>query len=132
MLPNRRGLRNELGSGLADLRHRLLLRLEGVSLMTRSRGKPDKNAATLVALWRACGGEWYYMPPDMGFDGIAVFYGTAIVEIKDGALPPSERKLTANEQTQRAKIEARGVTYHLWQCDDDVLRMLDEMRNQAT
>lgn len=93
--------------------------------MTRGRGKPDANAAALVKLWREGGGKWDYMPPGTGFDGLAAFQGQLhIVEIKDGSLPPSERRLTDNEQMQRAAFEWRNVPYVIWTCEQNVLDML--------
>lgn len=96
----------------------------------RATGKPDANTADLVELWRNNGGEAWYMAPGTGYDLIVAFPGgnLAVVEVKDGRKPPSERRLTKNEQAQREKFEARGVPYIVWECDADVLQMVARLR----
>jgi len=93
-------------------------------------GKPDANAAELVALWRRLGGEAWYMPPDTGFDLLVVAPGgqLAVVEVKDGTLPPSKRRLTPNEKAQRAKLTARGALYVIWQSPADVQALHERLQ----
>lgn len=96
----------------------------------RATGKPDANAADLVELWRNNGGEAWYMAPGTGYDLTVALAGVFLpVEVKDGSKPPSERKLTKNEQTQREKCQARGVPYIVWECDADVLQMVARLRS---
>ena len=92
--------------------------------MTRDR--QDANKKQLVDFWRRAGGLFYTQPRENGFDGVAVYRGHVyIVEIKDGSKPKSAQALTENEQEQRAKIEARGVEYHIWRSLDDVVALLE-------
>ena len=49
---------------------------------------------------------------------------TYTVEIKDGNLPKSARKLTSGEQEFKAKIESVGVTYHVVTSVDEALALL--------
>ena len=86
----------------------------------------DANEARLVALWTDAGGIWYPQKRETGFDGIAIFRGrTWLVEIKDGAKPPSAQALTDNEKLQRDRIKAHGVKYHIWRSVDDVVAALE-------
>ena len=89
------------------------------------RNRPDANKARLVALWRRAGGEWWDMPREAGFDGVACWRGRVLlVEIKDGSKPPSEQKLTENEQINKGKIEDQGVPYTIWRSEADVIAEL--------
>lgn len=92
-----------------------------------TRDKPDANKKQLVAFWRKAGGLFYTQPRENGFDGVAVYRGRIyIIEIKDGSKSPSAQKLTENEEKQKAEIEMRGVTYHVWRSLDDVVALLEE------
>jgi hypothetical protein len=48
-----------------------------------------------------------------------------MVEIKDGKLPPSARKLTEGEQEFKAKIESVGCKYWVIESVEDAISMLE-------
>lgn len=63
-----------------------------------------------------------------GFDMLVVFAGKLFaVEVKDGAKPPSKRKLTDNEQARREMLERLGAKYTVIETFEDVVKL----RNQA-
>jgi hypothetical protein len=65
------------------------------------------------------------LAPNLGFDRLYIHQGRMlIVEVKNGALPPSGRKLTDNETKTRAAIVAAGGEYHVVESADDLLRLL--------
>jgi len=47
-----------------------------------------------------------------------------MVEIKDGSLPPSARKLTSGEVAFKEKVEAVGCVYYVIHSVDEALAML--------
>ena len=47
-----------------------------------------------------------------------------MVEIKDGSLPPSARKLTSGELAFKEKVEAVGCVYYVIHSVDEALEML--------
>lgn len=74
----------------------------------------DANQVEVVKALRQVGAEWIPCSEatDCGFDGITLWRGRSLIcEIKDGNKPPSQRKLTDNEEKTKAKCEARGVPY---------------------
>lgn len=76
--------------------------------------KVDANQAEIVKALRQIGAEWIHTSEaaDCGFDGIVLWRGRSLIaECKDGNKPPSQRKLTDNEQKTKQKCEARGVPY---------------------
>jgi hypothetical protein len=48
-----------------------------------------------------------------------------MVEIKDGELPPSARKLTGGELEFKRKAESAGCTYHVITSIDEALEMIN-------
>lgn len=63
-----------------------------------------------------------------GFDMLVIFSGKLFaVEVKDGAKPPSKRKLTDNEQARREMLERLGASYTVVETFEDVVKL----RNQA-
>ena len=51
---------------------------------------------------------------------------TYTVEIKDGNLPPSARKLTKGEQQFKEKVESVGVKYHVITSVDEAILMIEQ------
>ena len=49
-----------------------------------------------------------------------------IVEIKDGLLPPSARKLTEGELKCKEKFESVGVKYHVIKSIDEAIDMINQ------
>jgi hypothetical protein len=67
----------------------------------RRAAKVDNNQACIVAAFRGMGASVRHTHMiGEGFPDIAVGYAnkTVLVEIKDGSLPPSKRKLTPDEK----------------------------------
>jgi hypothetical protein len=90
-----------------------------------TRSKRDGNEAPILQALHALGVWSRQLPRDAGFDLLLCWRGAAwIVEIKDGARPPSERRLTPAEQRTRAELEAIGVTYHVCTSLAEVLAVL--------
>ena len=59
------------------------------------------------------------------FDCLVIFQGnTFIMEIKDGAKPPSARKLTEGEIECKNLIESRGGKYHVIKSVDEALELI--------
>ena len=76
--------------------------------------KKDANHAGVSAIMTACGALVIdcTAAPRLGFDAIAIHHGKiAFIEVKDGTLPASKRKLTTNEMTQRMRITTHGGEY---------------------
>tara|TARA_R110000782_G_scaffold10953_1_gene33805 strand:+ start:53 stop:340 length:288 start_codon:yes stop_codon:yes gene_type:complete len=64
----------------------------------------EKIGASVIDLWQV----------KNAFDVLALYRGKAfIIEIKDGAKPPSARKLTEGEIKCKNKVERAGVDYHI-------------------
>jgi hypothetical protein len=91
--------------------------------MTRS--KRDANETQILATLRDLGVWYRQMSREDGFDFLLGWRGQVwIVEIKNGALPPSARKLTPNEQRTAAELQAVGIEYHVCNSLDEVLALL--------
>lgn len=91
--------------------------------MTRS--KRDTNETAILATLRDLGVWYREMARETGFDLLLCWRGrTWFVEIKNGALPPSARKLTPNEQRTAAELQAVGIEYHVCNSQDEVLALL--------
>ena len=59
-------------------------------------------------------------------DILVMFRGrTYHVELKDGLLPPSARKLTEGEKGFKAKLESVGCKYWIITSVDEAIAMLD-------
>ena len=93
--------------------------------------RTDANQADIVKKIRALGGEWVDCTdaPKAGFDGVTLWRGRSLItEIKDGSKPPSERRLTKNEEKTKAKCELRGVPYLILLSVDHAIETLREFR----
>lgn len=91
----------------------------------------DQNQADIVKAIRALGAEWVYTSEDprSGCDGIILWRGRAIVcELKNGALPPSRRKLTKNELETKAKCEKTGAPYLILHSPEDAMHVVAAIR----
>jgi hypothetical protein len=63
------------------------------------------------------------------FDILVAYRGQLyVVEIKDGKLPPSARKLTSGELKCKAMFEAVGVTYHVIKSVEQAINLINEKR----
>lgn len=92
--------------------------------MTRGR-RIDGNQRQLDDLARKLGAAVLHASsaPELGFDRVYIRDTAYIVEVKDGSLPPSERRLTEGEMKCKAKVESAGGKYWVIESDDDLLRM---------
>jgi hypothetical protein len=91
--------------------------------MTRS--KRDANETQILATLRDLGVFYREMAREAGFDLLLCWRGQVwIMEIKNGALPPSACKLTPNEQRTAAELQAVGIEYHVCNSLDEVLALL--------
>lgn len=94
----------------------------------RRAARKDDNHNEIVATFRALGCGWadtYQLGG--GFpDGVAeINTQTVLVEIKDGAKPPSARKLTPDEAKFHASWRGRMVVI---ESVDDVIRLVNGIR----
>lgn len=88
----------------------------------------DRNHAETVKVFRAmgcdvtdCSGLGMGMPDLFVARGIRY----AWVEVKDGAQPPSKRKLTPLEEAWRARFEKAGIHWHLVECPEDAQQLVN-------
>ena len=59
------------------------------------------------------------------FDILVIYRGKVyIVEIKDGLLPPSARKLTEGELKCKEKVEAAGGKYHVINSIEEAIKLV--------
>ena len=89
--------------------------------------KIDANQPKIVKVWRDIGAVWIptSRDPTIGFDGIVIFRSRIyLVEIKNGELTLSARRLTDTERKRKAQVEASGVHYWIIEDADDALEML--------
>jgi hypothetical protein len=78
------------------------------------RKKKDANQKDLEQAVKELGGAIVDTTgdPDIGFDMLVVFRGVVyIVEVKDGAKPPSARQLTEGEIKRKRQVEQAGGRY---------------------
>jgi len=81
----------------------------------RYASKADKNQSEIVAALRKSGAVVLLTHQLKNCCDCIVYHSgnTYTVEIKDGSLSPSARKLTKGEQQFKEKIESVGVKYHV-------------------
>ena len=88
----------------------------------------DRNHAETVRVFRAMGCEVVDTSRlGMGIPDLYVSRGIryAWVEVKDGAKPPSARRLTAAEEAWRARFERGGHHWHLVECPEDAAALVN-------
>lgn len=93
--------------------------------------RTDDNQNEIVKTLRQIGAEWIdtSADPRAGCDGIIAYHGrTIVVEIKNGSLPPSARKLTDNELKTKAKCERAGAPYVVLLSAEHAVEVLSEFR----
>lgn len=89
--------------------------------------KADGNQAALRSMWRAIGGSWLTISPEHGGepDALVGWRGRdALVEVKDGSKPPSERKLRPNQVEWHRTWQGRPVEVVL--CFDDLKELFED------
>jgi hypothetical protein len=95
----------------------------------RRRARIDSNHTEIVAEFRAYG--WFVRDThhvgDGFFDLIAIKHGRVLfVEVKDGAKPPSARKLTPDEVAVHADFMRAGAEVVIVETVADVQRLTRE------
>lgn len=89
--------------------------------------RQDANSTQLDEAARALGAFVLTMPPEVGFDRLVAFRGRLhAIEYKDGAKPPSRRKLTANEANVAAQMGTRGVPVRVVCSTGEIIAVLME------
>ena len=87
----------------------------------------DRNQPAIVEALRKCGCEFIHTSADprSGMDGVIITRDGRVLpcEVKNGALKPSARRLTPNEQRTKAACEQRGAPYLILESVDDALRV---------
>lgn len=90
----------------------------------RYNSKVDKNQAEIVKTFRSMGATVLHTHTLKNcFDILVGYKGiNYIVEVKDGSLPPSKRRLTEGEQ--KFKDTWRGGKYYIIESVEDAIEML--------
>lgn len=92
----------------------------------RHANRADHNQPEIVRAIKDMKGVWHQCQPPFPCDGILFVGVTAIfVEIKNGKLPPSGRKLTENEEAFRVLCETHSVPWELVESVDDVVKIIN-------
>lgn len=93
----------------------------------RTAAKVDKNQPEIVKALRKMGAivlQTHQLKN--AFDILVGFRGTLfMVEIKDGSLPPSGKKLSKGETQCKDNFESVGVKYWIIESVDDAVNMLN-------
>ena len=92
----------------------------------RRAAKVDRNQPEIVKALRKVGAVVKHTHQVKNLFDIIVFYkgGTYCVEIKDGELKPSAKKLTEGELKCKADMESVGCTYWVIESVEDALKMI--------
>ena len=96
----------------------------------RRAAKVDRNQPEIVKALRQVGAVVLITSQLKNcFDILVMFQGrTYHVELKDGLLPPSARKLTEGEKYFKAKLESVGCKYWVINSIDEALGMIQDTR----
>ena len=94
-------------------------------------GRTDANHSDIAAVMRSVGA--YVIDCSQvgaGFpDLIVMFRGRIyLVEVKDGAKPPSRRRLTPAQQVLHVEVERSGCKVHIVKNKDEALALLGARR----
>ncbi len=87
----------------------------------------DNNQRAVVQAIKRIGADWLETSADprCGCDGIVLYKGSAYVtEIKNGAMPPSKRKLTPNEEETQKRCAWKGVPYVIFTSPEQAIETL--------
>lgn len=92
----------------------------------RRAAKVDSNQPDIVKTLRRLGAVVLITSQlKNAFDILVGFRGKLyIVEIKDGSLPPSKRKLTPGELKCKEKFESVGIKYHVINSVNEAIEMI--------
>jgi len=92
----------------------------------RRAAKVDSNQKEIVAALRNSGAVVFHLHTVKNlFDLLVAHNGNVYcVEVKDGNLQPSKRKLTTGELECKRKLESVGVTYHVVNSVDEALELI--------
>ena len=92
----------------------------------RRNCRTDSNQQEIVAALRKRGAVCLITSQLKNCFDILVCHNSNVylVEIKDGNLPPSARKLTKGEQQFKEKVESVGVKYHVITSVDEAISMI--------
>lgn len=93
----------------------------------RLDAKTDANHAEIRAAFRAAGAvviDTFQLKN--AFDMLVAYRGTLYaVEVKNGSLPPSKRRLSEGEKACKAALESVGVPYHVVKSVEEAIELLD-------
>lgn len=94
----------------------------------RRAAKVDSNQPKIVEALRRFGAAVLITSQlKNAFDILVAHKGQLyVVEIKDGNLPPSARKLTSGELKCKAMFESVGVTYHVIKSVDEAIELINK------
>lgn len=94
----------------------------------RRAAKVDRNQSEIVKALRKCGAAVVITSQlKNAFDILVGFQGRLhVMEIKDGELPPSARKLSEGEQKCKTLLEGVNVPYNVVNSVEDALNILQE------
>ena len=90
--------------------------------------RKDRNQGEVVAVFRRCGCVVVPMSREAGFDllvGLSGGRGWVCVEVKDGELPPSARRLTEAEVEFRVLCKSKGLPYRVVETIEDALDVVE-------
>ena len=92
----------------------------------RRAAKVDSNQKEIVAALRNSGAVVFHLHTIKNLFDLLVAYNGKVycVEVKDGSLTPSKRKLTAGELECKQKLESVGVTYHVVNSVTEALELI--------
>lgn len=95
--------------------------------MRRRKNRVDSNTQAIRSAVQKAGAIWIDLTGDgsVGFDALIAFRGnTWLCEVKDGAKPPSARRLTDTEQKRAEQLARVGVTVHVILDEISCLRLI--------